>query len=151
MAEQVPYKDKTEVQLLACLYKTMNQGYITQYKLIPILIEKGFQVSVPCDVESKYDFLLDTGISIHKIQVKSCNIKKRNRYKVDIAYGAGNKKRAYPKGSIDFFVIHIPVEDSWYIIPLQKVIGQKWVSVYPHEKQGKYEIYRNNWKILFCS
>ena len=62
--------------------------------------------------------------------------------------GCTNKKRAYSKGVFDFFAIHVVRENAWFIVPLGDVLGQRWVSLYPHQKRGKFEIYRENWAFL---
>jgi|ERR1700683_135827 hypothetical protein len=126
----------------------MDQGYLTQYKLIPVLAEQGYKLSLPCDPMNEYDLLVDNREKIYRVQVKSCNVKKRNRYRADIAQGCGRNKRPYPDGSIDFFIIYVPIQNVWYVIPQRKVSGQKWVSLYPHDARGKYDEYRNSWSLL---
>lgn len=126
----------------------MKQGFLTEYKLIAILLEKGFQVSIPCDPNCHYDLIVDLNGFFKRVQVKSCNTLKRNRYRVDIACGAQNKKRPYSANSLGFFIAYISKENAWYIIPFGIVAGQKWISVYPHDKAGKYEMYRDNWGLL---
>lgn len=125
----------------------MDQGCLAQYALIPVLARQGFRVSLPCEMSIPYDLIVDTGSDIWRVQVKSCNVKKRNRYRADIAWGR-NGKRPYEDGSIDFFVIHIPDHDSWYVIPQREVSGQRWVSLYPHDKCGKYDKFRNAWSLF---
>jgi hypothetical protein len=113
-----------------------------------ILMELGCQVSIPCDPHCVYDCIVDNGTKLLRLQVKSCNTHKRNRYRVDIAQGAENNKHAYKENSFDLFVIYIPDESAWYIIPLQEVMGQRWLSVRPHNNCGKYEKYRSCWSSI---
>lgn len=126
----------------------MNIGYIVEHRLVLTLLEQGHRVSKPLDPLCFYDLVVDNSVKFLRLQTKSCSIKKRNRYRADIACGATNKKRPYPVSSLDFFVVFIPPENSWYIIPLSSVTGQKWVSLYPHDRRGKYEVYRENWQSL---
>ena len=47
-------------------------GTITELKCITYFLELGFTVSVPQN-PCRYDFILDTGTELLKIQVKTCN------------------------------------------------------------------------------
>lgn len=120
---------------------------MSQYRLIPILDGKGHQVSIPADPACAYDLVVDNGQTLQRVQVKSCNSKRRNRYRVDIACGTTNCKRPYSDNAFDLFVVHIPEVDVWYVIPLRDVVGQRWISVNP-DKSGKYERYRDAWELL---
>lgn len=126
----------------------MNQGDLAQFKLIPLLSEQGFEVSIPCNSHCVYDLVVDNGTRLLKVQVKSCDVLRRNRYKVDIMQGADRNKHVYPAGSFDFFIIHIFQANTWYVIPFGAVQGIKWVSLYPHDERGKYDKYREHWELL---
>lgn len=123
----------------------MSQGTTAQYRLIAELLDRSLIPSIPCEPCCAYDLVVDCGGSLVRVQVKSCNVKKRNRYRADIARGATNNKTAYAANQLDIFAIYIPIEETWYFIPIAAVSGQRWVSLYPHDKCGKYEQYRNNW------
>lgn len=126
----------------------MEVGYIIQFKLVALLSEKGFIVSMPCDPCCSYDLIVDSNSHLFRIQVKCCTTRKRNRYRVDISCGFSNKKKPYKANAFDFFIVAIPETQSWYVIPLNDVIGSRTISVYPHNKRGKYEKYRENWSLL---
>jgi hypothetical protein len=127
----------------------MKQGFLSQYALIPVLEGMGVSVSLPCDPHCTYDLITDADGLLLRVQVKSCGILKRNRYKVDIMCGATNQKRPYSEGMLDAFIVHIPTEASWYVIPAAVIAGQKWVSLYPHDQTGKYEPFRDAWHLLW--
>jgi hypothetical protein len=123
----------------------MNQGNIAQYRLMAFLTERGYMLSLPCDPTCPYDLIVDNGQRLIKVQIKSCNVLKRNRYKADIARGSQGKI-AYTQGEFD--LLAVLAANDWYFIPLDVVLGQKWISLYPHTMSGKYEPYRNTWEVL---
>lgn len=51
---------------------TNIKGTITELKCITYFLEHGYTVSVPQN-PARYDFILDTGEELLKIQVKTCN------------------------------------------------------------------------------
>ena len=51
-------------------------GAITELKCITYFLELGYTVSVPQN-PCRYDFIIDTGNNLYKIQVKTCNTTRR--------------------------------------------------------------------------
>jgi hypothetical protein len=131
----------------------MEQGQISELEFIVKVSKLGLTVSKPIDTHTKYDFIVDNNSNLMKIQVKSCNTLdshgKHNRYRVDIACGNSKNKRPYNDKDFDFFVIHLPSDDIWFIIPLNLVLGKKWLGLYTDKnKDFKYSNYRNAWNLL---
>lgn len=59
-----------------------------------------------------------------------------------------NNKHAYSAGAFDFFVINVVPEQAWYIVPQSDVAGMRYLSLYPHNRVGRYEVYREDWQRL---
>jgi hypothetical protein len=131
----------------------MEQGQISELQFIVEASKLGLSVSKPIDVNSKYDFIIDNNERLIKIQVKSCstidNHGKHNRYRVDVACGNSKNKRPYHEKDFDYFAIHLPVDNIWFIIPLDVVHGKKWLGLYKDlNKDFKYSQHRNAWSFL---
>ena len=127
----------------------MEKGIQIEYKLIALLLEKGFNVSIPCDNHCHYDLIIDLNGKFLRVQVKSCISKKsRNRYRVDMACGCFKNKKPYPMGSLELFIVYILEENAWYVIP-QFVVGQqRFISVCPHVSTSKFEQYKERWDLI---
>jgi hypothetical protein len=114
--------------------------------------ELGFVVSKPFGDNSKYDFVVDSGKKISRVQVKS--VSKRdtsnfnNRYCLLAAHGR-NSKKAYTKKQVDIVVCYVILEDVWYIIPIESLKTIR-VSLYPHRtpQQRKYEGFKEAWDLF---
>ena len=56
----------------------------------------------------------------------------------------------YTADEIDFLVVHIILEDIWYIIPVRAFTPHRVIHVYPlgTPDGGRYEKYREAWWMM---
>lgn len=130
------------------------QGRLSELKFSQIALSQGYMVSEPIHPHSIYDYIVDNGEQLLKIQVKSCRSidgfrsKGKDRYRVDISHGSGNNKKPYPEGVLDYFAIHLVNEDVWYIIPQSELNNQRYVGLYAENPESMYHQYKNNFDLL---
>jgi hypothetical protein len=109
-------------------------------------VEKGLIVSRPISDNYKYDLIVDNGIDLQRIQVKSCSyMYRKNAYKVSIGHGASNKK-SYDKKMIDFYAVYLVDFSAWYIIPVEKIQGKK--TLYLNAIESIYDEFKEAWNLL---
>jgi len=124
------------------LAKTMEHGLVASRPFVPV----------------KYDFIVDNGHSLVRVQVKYTNSKRDTQssgdvYVCKVANGSSNK-RAYTKKDVDFLAIHCQDADAWYIIPIEDAGEKVSMYFYPHRSVigdfsvGKHEKYFNSWSLL---
>ena len=132
-------------------------GDITETGFLFRSTEEGFQTSTPYGGRCRYDAVLDSGYARWRIQAKSASGRTRkNTYRVRITRNARVRTGRHPKAvpytedEIDFVVIHLVPEKTWYIFPIAVLKGQKTVNLYSprHKKQGKWGKYREAWDLL---
>ena len=103
---------------------TQLQGAITEQKCFLKCIEYGYQVSKPLFDNARYDFILDTGIKLLKIQIKTSHwIDDKHSSFVFNGYsqhstGEGNKRMKYTNKEIDYFMTE--QEGQFYLYPAQE-------------------------------
>lgn len=103
---------------------TQLQGAITEQKCFLKCIEYGYQVSKPLFDNARYDFILDTGTKLLKIQIKTSHwIDDKHSSFVFNGYsqhstGEGNKRMKYTNKEIDYFMTE--QEGQFYLYPAQK-------------------------------
>ncbi len=106
----------------------------------------GLAVSQPFGDSQPYDVIITTrtGRTV-RVQLKSAWRKIDGRYHARM-WKCG---RAYHSWEVQFFVVYIPPEDAWYVIPFRRV-HQKMLRFYPHhaEGRGRYEEYRDAWRLI---
>lgn len=100
---------------------TQLQGALTEQKCFVKCIEQGYIVSKPLFDNARYDFILDTGNKLLKIQVKTSHWTDDthaafvfNGYSQH-STGKGNKRMRYSKKDIDYFMTE--KENSFYLYP----------------------------------
>lgn len=88
-------------------------GTLTEQRCMLKCLEKGFQVSKPLLASSKYDFILDTGKNILKIQVKTSRPKGQGVF-IDCRNRHHSTK--YEPDEIDLFMTE--ADGNYYLIPV---------------------------------
>jgi hypothetical protein len=108
----------------------------------------GFGVAKPWGDSERYDFILDSGQRLWRVQVKSgCH--HHNRY-YDLHATCGNHENAfYTSEEIDIFVAYLVPIDVWYVIPVDK-IKKKSLLFFPYggARCSHYEQYREAWSLM---
>jgi hypothetical protein len=98
-----------------------------------------------------YDFIIDNGSTLHKVQVKGSGNKQNNdRYKIICGRGISSKKE-YSEDAFDYLVIVLFAnKEHFYVIPRSEIKALT-MNLYPHKKTlqnphkvGKWEKYKDN-------
>jgi PD-(D/E)XK nuclease superfamily protein len=106
--------------------------------------EHGLQVSKPWGDSRSYDFVVGRPRHFVAVQVKSTIFELEEGWMCTVC----SSSKPYPPGSFDFLAAYVVFEDAWYIIPEEKVLGMKSVSLHTKCNQSKYERYRDAWELL---
>src|SRR5260370_37492183 len=75
------------------------------------------------------------------MQVKSTTCELREVYSCSVA-----GKKPYPPGAFDFLAAYVVLEDAWYIIPAERVLGMDCIAL--HSSNSNYEECREAWHLL---
>jgi len=117
---------------------TQFKGAITEQRCFLKCIEMGYSVSKPIIDNARYDFILDTGKQLLKIQVKTSRWKdeKHSSFVFNCysqhSLSAGNKLMKYTNREIDFFMTER--EGIFYLFPApEKGLKEKTLRVLPTE------------------
>src|SRR2546421_2795242 len=96
------------------MHSTHQKGEIAQLKVQLRAAEKGIVLSKPV-VDSRYDFILDNGCRLERVQVKYASGKSPNSQgsvKVNLKSWAGRKlRRRYCADEVDALLVYIPQID----------------------------------------
>ena len=114
-------------------------------------LEQGLVPSVPLGDNSQYDFLIDNGSGISKVQIKSSshrdNSSNVDRYNFALKHSAINA--LYSAEDVDVFgLVVIPLR-LIYIVPHTVVSDLTKTSVFPtNNSTSKMEEFRERWDLL---
>jgi PD-(D/E)XK endonuclease len=111
----------------------------------------GLHVSYPWGDSERYDFILDAGPRLWRIQLKSTEVLRARGYDIQPSYAIyGHGKVAYTADDIDVLVAHIIPKDTWYVLPVEAFAPLRSLRFYPgtHCPRARWEAYREAWHLL---
>lgn len=135
-----------------------RRGELAELAFMYRASSEGISVAKPYGDSHPYDFLVQYGRRLLRIQVKSTfkdrKQKHRHGFQVIVAR-IGCKAQGtiyYSREEIDFVVAFIAPLDIWYVIPVEKLGRRHAICLYPDGKgqpfAGLYEEYREAWNLI---
>src|SRR5579859_5606141 len=111
---------------------------------------RNFGIAKPWGDSRKYDFILDSGSLLNRMQIKCTECLRAGAYETRATYTVGKGRAVYTKKDIDFIAAHIVPLDIWYIIPVEVCTPRPMLRFYPHRKAKKMRLekYREAWHLL---
>jgi PD-(D/E)XK endonuclease len=131
-----------------------RRGEIVEIAFMHKAADMGFAVTKPYGDSEAYDFIVDSGSRLWRVQVKSCAFRKGLTYQLRAAHHSGNIRAAgpYTADQIDFLAVYIMPVGVWYMIPVNAFTPSTCLCLLPHlpVAAGKYEQFREAWHLLAC-
>jgi len=107
-------------------------------------------VCKPWGDSERYDFVVDGGKGLWRVQVKGgshcLESRKASKYHVR----AGHNGQTFTKEDMDFVVGYIVPEDLWYVVPIEIAEGLTGLWFNPRSKKARFEKYQEAWCLLDC-
>jgi PD-(D/E)XK endonuclease len=127
-----------------------QQGDLSEAAFVCKAISLNFVVARPHGNMHPYDFIVDGGGGLWRIQVKSCASLSRGFYPVRIFRRKDGVAIPYTEFEIDFVVAYIIPEQTCYILPIREMLGRTSISFRPREFSGLHAFahYREAWHLL---
>jgi len=104
---------------------TKDKGDISEQRITLDLLESGYSVSEPVGDNQRYDLILDTGVDLLKVQVKTATTTGEGSIKFNCQssylLSDGSVERGYTANEVDLFAVYchntgdiayIPVEET---------------------------------------
>ena len=136
-------------------FDASRHGEVGELAFVLKATSLGLTPSRPYGDRRPYDFLLECGDRVLRIQVKSVFTPRagyKNRYSVGVCQTTRSGSVAYKTNEIDFIVAYVAPLQVWYVIPVKVLAGRKVIYVYPvtqpRKNAGMYEQYREAWNLL---
>ena len=110
----------------------------------------GFGVAKPWGDSLRYDFILDNGQRLWRVQVKCTETIRARAYETRATYSVGKGRAVYTRKDIDFVAAHLVPLDLWYLVPVDVCTPAPMLRFYPHRKakRMRLEKYRELWSQL---
>jgi hypothetical protein len=91
----------------------------------------GFGVATPHGDNERYDFIVDSGERLWRVQVKTICQVHGHLYQTSVSHGHGLNTKPYSAREIDFVAAYLALPDIWYVIPVRCVTGSTNLCFYP--------------------
>lgn len=110
----------------------------------------GYFLCKPWGDSNRYDFIVDNGPELLRVQVKCTESIRARAYETRATYTVGNRRAVYTRDDIEFIAAHVVPLDIWYIIPVEVCTPAPMLRFYPHRKAKKMRLekYREAWHYL---
>jgi PD-(D/E)XK endonuclease len=131
-----------------------QQGEIIELAFFHKVASLGFTVTKPYGDSESYDFIVDSGNHLWRVQVKSTSNRKDCAYRMNALHYRREErsKQIYTPEQIDILAAYIVPADAWYVIPVRAFTPADSLFFYPHlpGRAGKYEQFREAWYLMAC-
>ncbi len=121
-----------------------RNGELAEAAFLHKAISLGFLVSKPFGPDARYDFILDSGAHLYRVQVRGARADGGSGFQVSCHYSKG---RPFTPADIDVLAAYVRADDSWYIVPVAAFAASTTIAFRP-EGRGRFESYREAWHLL---
>lgn len=120
-----------------------SEGYLAEVMYMVEVMSKGMTVSKPYSDSAEYDFIVDCGGRLSRVQVKLITTPEKNttNYRCSLTRNKGEK---YKK--VDVFAIYLEPENIWFNVPMENLNG-KTIRLSPKYRRSRYNKFKENWTI----
>jgi hypothetical protein len=130
-----------------------QSGELAEIAFLHKAADLGFGVAKPYGDSERYDFILDSGERLWRVQVKSITTTYCSGYgyRMVTRHSRGLRKDSpYTAKEIDFLVAYIVPLDIWYVVPVKLVTPVAGMCFYPSgcRMGGRFEPYREAWHLM---
>jgi hypothetical protein len=136
--------------MLASESKNLYTGLVAEMQFACECAKRGWITLSPHNDIAPYDFVVDTGERLIKVQVKGTSVqeKKRKTFRLTTSRkdGKGNKVM-YKEEDFDFYALYVEPKNTWYIVPINE-LKSKETRVIPEDTEHWMFPYEEAWELL---
>jgi PD-(D/E)XK endonuclease len=126
-------------------------GELSEAAFLHKAVGLGFRVTKPWGDSERYDFVLDSGRRLWRVQIKCTAALRAGGYHIQpIHFVYGKSKVVYTADDIDVLAAHVVPLDVWYVVPVGALAQGKSLRLYPDDgcKTARFEKYREAWDLF---
>jgi len=113
-----------------------QRGELAEMMFMVKATQKGFVTAKPYGDSRRYDFVLDVGRRLWRVQVKSSSAKQYGSYMLNLQRNANGEVVPYDASEIDFVVGYVMPCDAWFVIPVEAIAGRTTAKMCAKGKPG---------------
>jgi hypothetical protein len=130
---------------------TKRRGELSELAFVYKAATQGFHVAKPYGDSERYDCILDNGHRLWRVQIKSSTCIRNGLYRVNACRHTCQGPACYRASEIDFFAAYIIPEETWFILPVELIVGRRTVYFARRgdpRRPDHYAEYREAWHLL---
>jgi hypothetical protein len=133
-----------------CGLAARRHGDLGEVAFLHKAMELCFVVAQPYGTNHPFDFIVQAGQKLWRVQVKTVVHMSDGLYSLCVRRTEGRKPLPYSKSEVDFIAAHIISEDVWYILPVREVEKRLALRFRPkgYHRPDIYAHYREAWHLL---
>ena len=144
-------EDSAPMEKAARRPNTKRVGERSEAAFLMKAFDEGFAVTKPWGDSERYDFIVDSGRRLWRVQLKCTATLRARGYDVQSIYAVyGEGKVCYSAEDIDVLVAYIVPKTAWYVLPIEVFAPARSLRFYPDIecKRAKWEGYRERWDLM---
>jgi hypothetical protein len=128
----------------------LQRGDLGEVAFVHKAMSLGFVVAKPYGQIHRYDFIVEGGSRLWRVQVKTCSRIRNGLYQVSVHCHKNSVAVAYTESEVDFVVAYIIPEETWYVMPVCEVVRRTAFLFRPKgfPRRDLYSHYREAWHLL---
>jgi hypothetical protein len=130
---------------------TKRTGELSEAAFLHKAVGLGLKVIKPWGDSERYDFVVDSGQRMWRVQIKCTAVVRAGGYHIQpIHFVYGKNKVVYTGDEIDVLAAHIVPVDAWYLVPVSVLTAGTSLRLYPEGgcKRPRFEEYREAWDVF---
>ena len=130
---------------------TKRTGELAEAAFLHKAVGLGFRVTKPWGDSERYDFVLDSGRRLWRVQIKCTAVERAGGYHIQpIHFVYGKNKVVYTEDDIDVLAAQVVPLDVWYLVPVAALAAGRSLRLYPDDgcKAARFEKYREGWELF---
>jgi PD-(D/E)XK endonuclease len=126
-----------------------RRGEMVEAAFVAKVVSLGFGVAKPLGDSDPFDFIVQAGGRLSKVQVKSAHCVGEDGTYSFRAHGHDSK--AYRADQIDVLVVYVVPENAWYVFPVRMIRRMRFLKLFSRsrKRRSKFEKYREAWGFLW--
>ena|SRR5579863_3845850 len=127
-----------------------RRGDLGEVAFVHKAMSLGYVVAKPYGQMHRYDFMVEGGNKLWRVQVKTSTCMRDHLYQLCVQRITHRRVVAYKKSELDFVVAYLMSEQTWFILPVSEVAGRRTILLPPREfpRKNSFAKYREAWHLL---
>ena len=122
-----------------------RRGDLGEVAFVHKAMSLGYVVAKPYGQMHRYDFMVEGGNKLWRVQVKTSTCMRDGRYQLCVQRITHRRTVAYKKSELDFVVAYLMPVKTWYILPISVVAGRRSFLLAPPDSAAR-TCGPNTWK-----